>query len=211
MTRLFSISTLVAVLAISTFSPKQAEAVLLSLESGSGDLNQLVVGDTFTVNVVLSGLNPEINQYVDTLVAGIDFNNNFSLPQVTNGPILPHPDSLRTIASLGYIIADFNSVFAPTPAGIYQNGLFFSFELTALTPGSGVFLFEALDGELYSDPLVGGSITTANVNTITPGSALPYVISAASSGAIPEPVTALLGMMGLGALGVATGRRRMTA
>ncbi len=229
MKRILYITAIAAALAVGMVlaTPKTAQALTLSMESGSGDLQQLVVGDTFVVNVVLSGLSEAENLSssfavsptvisLDFLRAGIDFNTTrFSPSTITPGPIVPDTDAFVGGTVPGYVTGSFSSLDALSGAVIYSNGIFFSFEQTARLAGSGDFAFDFVS---VSRPIVNqiAALSTITSQTdpviqINAGPVLAYNVSPAASNPVPEPVTALLGVMGLGALGLATGRRRLQA
>jgi len=70
-------------------SPADAQ-VSLALSTDAPDLNTLAVGQTFTVDVQLSGI--AAGQQLDSLLGSVLFESNFlSIPTVSAGPIVPNP------------------------------------------------------------------------------------------------------------------------
>jgi len=111
-------------------------------------MGHLAVGQTATIAVRLSGLEP--GDELDTLAATVGFSGSLlGEPSIMAGPIVPDPldDPLDflTAEKPGYAEATFLTFGQESVDRIRDNGLFFSFDVTALAPGQGEFSFEFVD------------------------------------------------------------------
>lgn len=148
-------------------------APVLSLSSAT-NLNTLQVGDMFTVDVSLSGLSGGTSL---TLLAGTAqyTGTALSAPTITVGAIVPggaaNPD-MSTTPGLNVADGAFQTFSANVADQVSTNGVFFSFQLTALQTGSGsiaLTFFDALDA--LGDPvgITAGPALNFNVSPIGGG------------------------------------------
>ena len=203
MLRPLRVAPLVVVVVLLGGVSSQAD-VMLALESAGADMGHLAVGQTATIAVRLSGLEP--GDELDTLAATVGFSGSLlGEPSIMAGPIVPDPldaplDFL-TAEKPGYVEGTFLT-FGKTPADrIRANGLFFSFDVSALAPGQGEFSFDFVDA------------TAPNPDD--PFDPLPVTVQTSgpvSFTVVPEPSSVLLlAIMGaaIGAGGLRVRRRRM--
>ena len=127
-------------------------AISLSLSSPD-DLNSVMLGQTVTVNVGLSGL--AAGDELDFLAATIGYNPaRFGVPSISPGAILPNPldNPLDFVTFAGPGIADGSFLtFGVTSADrITGNGVFFSFAVMATSPGAGSFEFTFTDAQQFN-------------------------------------------------------------
>jgi hypothetical protein len=173
--------------------------LILSLSSIS-DLNNLAPGQTLTVNVQLSGLNP--GDRVDFLAATLIYNSNvLGVSTITPGPIIPDPSGFLQAAGPGIADALYDSMRAVSMAPLSGDGTLFSVDLPVTDLGPGVIAFAFVDSSGVSaggDPL---PLATA-------GSPLDFTSSPAA--AVPGPPSWLLVAIGTAVLVGARrrGRRR---
>jgi hypothetical protein len=157
---------------------------VLTLVNTGPDLTNLTVGDTASLEVTLSGLNP--GDEVDFLAATVKFNPaDFGTPTVTPGPIVPDTTGFVSAGS-GPSLADafYDDLVALSGADIVDNGVFYSFTIQAQTPGKGTVFFEFVDS-------LGTDGTGAPLPTVTgTPDHLDFVIH--GSAATPEPSSGLL-------------------
>jgi hypothetical protein len=180
-------------------------APLISLSSPS-DLAQLSVGDQIRVDVTLGGVS--LNEFIFVLNARELFPSSLfqviadpgNISGLSPGPILANAsqrDSFNALSSMtsGSVIGNFSdSVPAPSQA-IAGNGLFYSFALRAIAPGSGAIQFNPA-GTLYASNMSG-------FNLVPLPSTGPLTFSVT---AIPEPASVV--MLGVGTLAVVGRVRR---
>lgn len=173
-----------AVLAVS--APCQAAALSQALDPtldlmiaspADGDLSSTPVGQAIVLDVVLSGL--DTGGTLELLAATIEYDQTlWGIAEVARGPIVPDTQGFITpdVPVAGMIDGVFDPL--PTPSGsdqITSNGVFFSFELTALAEGTGAFAMT------FSDAL-GENGLGQPIDGVSPGIAqLPFEIT------IPEP------------------------
>jgi len=133
-------------IALLSASPAAHAQVNLQMDSGGTDMSKLEVGQTATINVILSGLQPGAE--LDTLAGTVMFNGTaLGTPAITGGPIIPNPldnpmDYL-TYADSGYAEAMFLTFGEESAHRIRENGVFYSFDVTATVPGTGSFAFDS--------------------------------------------------------------------
>ena len=145
---------------------------MLSLSSAT-NLNTLHVGDSFTVDVTLTGLTAATTLNLLSGTAQYSGVGLLSAPNsVTKGPILAGvtQSDITTLGGLNFAETDFQT-FSSAPADqVSTNGKFFSFNLTAQALGSGTIFFsftDALAGDPNGTPfdpgLVAGPAITFNI------------------------------------------------
>jgi hypothetical protein len=154
-----------------------ADAVL-SLSSSTSNLNSLHVGDMVEVTVSLSGLNS--GDAVNALGADISFSSNLgNATPAAPGAIIPDNSAFFGNISGGSIGSGvYDALFSLSNAQITQNGVFFTFDLTAKTPGSGTISW-------YDAPSISGSNSTGGSLAVSADteSALSFAVVSA----VPEP------------------------
>lgn len=114
--------------------------LLVELTSNPADLSQLSIGETITIDVTLSGL--ASGDGLELLAATVDYEGDFlGTPAIAPGPILPDPldDPLDFIPLESFGTADgiFLTLGTEPADFIGQNGVFFSFMVTAQDVGAG--------------------------------------------------------------------------
>ncbi len=176
-------------------APSRAD-VILDLEPEVGvNLANLALGQSFRINVVLSGVNP--GEVLEVLTASVLFDGAvFGTPtDIAPGPIVPEVGDFLSFADLGQ--ADGALLASVLPAnGISDNGVFYSFEVTVQAQGSGSFALDALatSAQRYNQDNPEEPLEVGSSN----GDPLAYV-------AVPSPATA--GIMGVFLLASAIRRR----
>jgi hypothetical protein len=186
-------------MAVMTGTVPVRAAPIIGLASSS-DLTQLSVGDQIHVDVTLGGVS--LNELIFVLNTRELFPS--SLFQViadpgnssglSPGPILSvasQRDSFNALSSItvSSVIGNFSDSM-PTPSqAIAGNGLFYSFALRAIAPGSGVIQFNPA-GTVYASNLSGFNLAPLPTSG-------PLTVSVA---AVPEPTSAV--MLGVGTLAV---------
>ena len=197
------LSSLVCAVALLWPLPTRAD-IALSIEPAGADLGHLAIGQTATIEVRLSGLAP--GGELDTVAATLTYDaSRLGEPRIVPGPIVPDPldDPLDflTAEKAGYVEGTFLTFGKTSADRIRANGLFFSFDVTALAPGQGAFRFDFVDA------------TAPNPDD--PFDPLPVTVQTngpVSFTVVPEPSSVfLLAIMGaaIGAGGVRARRRRM--
>lgn len=185
--------------AIFALSATSASAALNVFASSATDLNNLNIGDTFTVDIVISTTTPEaqsLGMRADG-GAGLDATGNFMAPSsIFNfAPGLPFGGISNIPALLGLNVDGTVNLFqgqsVSPAAGAGPES--FSVEFTAIAGGAGTITI----GQVASHPedvyLGGDNVYNSYV--------LAYNVNA-----VPEPSTALLMVLGL--VGLASARRR---
>jgi len=189
MTRSFRVGAASVFVLLGLGGPAAAQ-VSLQMDSGGMDMSEMKVGDTATIGVRLTGLQP--GQQLDTLAATVVFNGAaLGTPTVTGGPIIPdplnNPLDYLTLTDPGYAEATFLTFGEEAADRIRDNGLFYSFDVTAVAPGRGMFRFDFGDATAPNseDPL------DPIVVEVTTGDPLEFTV-------VPEPCSGLmLAMLGL--------------
>ncbi len=209
MTRYTTIFT--TVLAVTATTTSLAQAVVNLELSSPDDLLDLSVGQTATVEMSLTGLDTAAGEQLVSLAGSVLFPSSIlgTPANITAGPIIPDPLSdpfdFQVFDAPGQADATFLTFNVDATEHITDNGVFFTFEVTSGSVGSGVFTFDALalQAEQFdpNDPLFPILVD------VDPGADLPFVVTAPDGGAVPEPLTAGLAAMGLAGLGVAVTRR----
>lgn len=153
--------------------------VTLSLESGGVDLSQLRVGDTATIEVRLSGLQP--GQELDALSATVIYDSVLlGDPAIAAGAILPNPlaDPFDFLVWEGPGIAEgaFLTMGTESSDHVLSHGTFFSFDFTVLGVGTGSFAFDFVEASEFNpaDPFDPISLSPSI------GPPLPFIV-------VPEP------------------------
>ena len=183
-------------IALLSASPAAHAQVNLQMDSGGTDMSKLEVGQTATINVILSGLQPGAE--LDTLAGTVMFNGSaLGTPAITGGPILPdplhEPTNFLTLAIPGYAEASFLTFGEESAHRIRENGVFYSFDVTATEPGRGTLGFDFVDATRPNplDPLDPIAVD------VTTGDSLEFAV-------VPEPASGLM----LAALGLLWAGRR---
>jgi len=178
MNRSLSICTLSIVALLCGGAAAHAQ-VSLSLHDAGGNLSELRVGDTATVEVRLSGVQP--GQELDTLAAVVVYNGSrLGSPAITGGPILPAAPffawDFLEMGQPGYAEASFSTIGEQASHHITSDGLFCSFDVTAAAPGRGALSFDFTDATQFNpdDPLDPTPLT------VTEGDPLSFTV-------VPEP------------------------
>ncbi len=188
-------------LLLSVLTARGEADLLLTLSSTPANLSSLNVGQTIEIQVSLSGLgdvgNPSQLSYLgaDVGFSPVLFSTPFA---VTPGALVPDPlVSFTAVTTTGLGGAIFDNILLPPPLPVItSDGVFFTFQVTALSTGSGVFSLA---------PPPGAFDDLGNAVTVAVGSDLPFTVTG-GGGVIPEPSTLLL--LGLGLVGIAWRRRR---
>jgi hypothetical protein len=202
--------------ALAVLAPRAVAVPIVTLSSPS-DLTQLTVGDTARIDVNLQGLST--NEFIfilntrELFPASLfepvpDPNNSSGLtPGTILSPTLGTVSQVarfNELSSLTAGAATGNFQDFPNSAAIGQDGLYYSFTLQAIAPGSGVIQFDPTGTQYFSNQ-------SSPPNTLVPlptGGPLPFTITAGPA-AIPEPSSvAMVGLMTMAGLGVAWRRRR---
>lgn len=197
-----------------------ATQAVLSLElSSPDDLANLTVGDTATIEVSLAGLDTTANEQLVSLEGSVLLPSGiFGSPtNITPGAIIPNPlDDPFDFGPAdfpGEATAFFFTFSTDPNFQITTNGVFFTFDVTAGTAGSGEI---AINPDPFSRgaELVGLNAPLGSVPVdVDAGPPLAFNVTdppgpgPGSSGAVPEPLTATLGVLSLGVLKMATCRR----
>ncbi len=172
----------------------------LSLSSPS-NLLDLTVGDPVRVEVSLSGLDEAAGDQLVSLTGGTTVVPSAIMGTPTAidpGAIVPNLADFAALVGLGQADAFFVTLSASSSASsgdhITTNGTFFTFDMIARHPGTGVISLDplALQAEQFDpDP----NAVLPILRDVEAGTDLPFRVSV-----IPEPLTAALGIFGLGSL-----------
>lgn len=173
-----------------------AKAGLTLQLSSPADLGTLVPGQTVRIDVGLSELS---DRQLELLTTGVAFDDSILGPgggsgNVSAGPIVPNagdPMSFSPSTDPGFVDVIFEAIGDSSTDRITENGRFFSFELTALEPGSGEILFDFADALQFN----GNGVPLQPEIELGPGLEVTVV---------PLPTGLALGLLGLG--GVISGR-----
>ena len=156
--------------------------LMLGLDSGTTDLTTLAVGDSFTIDVSLSGLgDPGEPSQLSDLVGTVVIPSEFSVdPASLAGGIAPLGIIPGDFFFLDIIGGNVDGQFLALFDNISANGLFYSFELTAIAAGTGSIGFDPFSPTALDE----------NFFPVTVGeNSLPYSVSAGNSNVVPEPST----------------------
>jgi hypothetical protein len=167
-------------------APRVKADLALSVAPESADLNHLTVGQTVRFDVSLSGLTS--GNQLDYLAGTVLFDGALlgSGNNVTAGTIIPDPTGFVPASFLGEADAFYDAVFvAVTGTPISADGVFYSFDVVAQTPGSGT---------MGLDPSsLAASDGSNNPITLGTGADISYTILAPT--AVPEPDTLSLALV----------------
>ena len=162
-------------------------ALMLGLQAQGGvDLEALKIGDTISVDVVLSGLGQGgAPTSLSTLLASVEVDPSvFNMPVITPGPIIPDPSDFTPA-----IFADLadGAFFQAFGDAITQNGVFYTVDLTVKDLGGGQLAFDPLGllgGEFFGGDtdLEGGD--PLDFEAIPTPATLPIIIVTALAAAI---------------------------
>lgn len=194
------LSSLICAVALPWPLPARAE-VAVSIEPAGVDLNHLQSGQTATIDVRLSGL--ESGDTLSTLEATVVYDETvLGTPDIVAGPIVPDPLNepldFLTAEKPGYAETTFLTFAEESSRQIDDNGLFFSFDVTALRPGQGELIFDWTRAEM-PNPADRFGPFLVSVETNAP----------VSFTVVPEPSSVLLlGIMGAAIGGGWVGARR---
>ncbi len=175
---------------------QSASAITMTLSATPSDLSSLTVGDSFQIDVLLGDLNGES---LASLGGAILFPSaQLGVPGgEVAGVIVPDASDLFLTPLPGMMDAMF---FAFAGGNITDEGVFYSFTLTAQAAGSGVIQFDL--PSLFAEDEQLNPIFDIGTNELS------FTIGESTGGAaVPEPATAGLGLMGLMGLVI---RRRQT-
>lgn len=181
-----------------------SQAITLGLSSPD-DLIGLSPGDTVTINVELLDLSgtAQVTSLLAEILIPSDIFGAPSLPDIARGSIvrdvagfLSSVDGPSPVVATGF----YDDVFG-TLLPITSTGVFYSVELQIVGTGSGLLAIDPVTAFAIADGVaMGGGF---------PGNLVSDVVGALefnSSSPIPEPTTAMFGVLVLGALGLATRR-----
>lgn len=159
-------------------------APIVGLVSIPTDTSSLTVGQTISVSVEMTGLNP--GDELDLLAATVVFDAGlFSSPTIAAGSIIPDIDGFLGLEDPGLADGSFDSFFTASGVDtITGNGVFYSFEVTALKEGSGTIDLD------FSDAL-GTTGSGSSIDGIGIG------VSSLSVNIVPEPTAGLLMLCGI--------------
>ncbi|MFL5243062.1 MAG: PEP-CTERM sorting domain-containing protein [Gemmataceae bacterium] len=176
--------------------------------SSPNNLSSLSVGDQVEIDVNLQGL--PVNDFIFVLDTKVLFpsSNFLPVPDLSNssgltpGPILSGPNQAANFNAASSLntnnaIGDFSDSSPNISVAISQNGLYYSFKLQAVSPGSGTIQFDSTaDANRYA-----ANDTGFNFAPLPTGGPLAFTINPAAAG-VPEPASMALATIGvLGLLG----------
>ena len=192
-----------ALVALCFLATSSASAISLTMVPDTASGSNLNIGDMVNIDVMVDLGGVEL----ESLTAGIIFSaGNFGAPgMVAEGPSTPGLGDLNLSSGADFVDIAFDALFSGN-GPIVNDGLLYSFKLTAMTPGDDLIV-EFNPGSLL------GIDTNFNFYSRTPGdeefatNALRYNIVRQGGSEIPEPATATLALMAVGFLRVRSGRR----
>ncbi len=165
--------------------------------SSSSDLQNLNVGDTFTIDVLLEDLSS--GDELQMLSAGVDVGSPLlSRPAtVRAGGLITDAATFDSSSEDGFVDAIVDVAPGNSEGRIRGDGTFFSIDLTAANPGSGTVSFDFVDALQYdpNDP------TRPTEFGISSGPGLDIVVRGGAQ-VIPLPAGFASGMSLMGALGL---------
>jgi hypothetical protein len=179
----------------------------LNLSSPS-NLSTLIVGQTVQVNVSLTGLGT--GEKLVSLTSGVDFPSALlgTPTGAAAGAIVPNPlaDPLdfQTTFNPGQADAVFATFSTAASKQIIANGLLYSFQVTAQSPGSGAVEFSPL--ALLAEQFDPTNPTTSILRDVNGGASLNFTVSPALGTAAPLPsslCSMVVGLAGIAAAGLA--------
>ena len=177
--------------------PKCTHAgVMLSVQAQGGvDLLNLSVGQAFSLDVILSGLQPgeELNYLAGTIT--FDATLLGDATNVLPGAIVPDPFGFTGFGTSGLADGNYDVLFSVSGTRISSNGTLYSFSVTAQQVGSGFI-------DIDPSSLAARDPMDAFV-AIDAGASLPYQIN---GGVVPEPSSCIV----FSALGLFLLNRRRT-
>jgi hypothetical protein len=156
--------------------------VVISIQAqGTVDLQNLVVGQVFSVDVILSGLQPA--EELNYLAASITFDSTLlgDATYVVAGSIVPDLHGFAGFGTSGLADGNYDVLSSLSGARISSIGTLYSFSITAQQVGS-----DFIDIDLFS---LAARDRNDLVVTVDSGAALHYRIS---GGAVPEPASWLV-------------------
>jgi len=175
--------------------------------SSSSDLQNLNVGDTFTVDVLLADLLSDTE--LQMLSAGLDVRSPiFSQPAtVRAGGLITNAATFDSLSEDGFVDAIVDLAPDNSDDRIRGNGTFFSIDLTAAQVGSGAVSFDFVDALAFdaNDP------SRPTEFSISGGPGLDVVVRGGGGQVIPLPAGFATGMSLLGAVALFSWLRSLDA
>jgi hypothetical protein len=148
-------------------------------ESNGADLDNLSVGQTVEIDVVLGGL--EVGEELGYLAGTLTFDSGFlgTAFDVSPGGIISDSDGFIGFGAPGLADGFYDYLFTLSGDTIDSNGVFFSFKLTIQNAGSGVVAIdEAMLAarDLFDEPIAIAAGDPLSLRTV-------------STDVVPEPAT----------------------
>jgi hypothetical protein len=156
--------------------------------SSPDNLSNIQVGQTISFEIALAGLAP--NATLDALGATVQIQaaSLFSTPVITPGNILPAGGGFFAGPNAGIADGTYDMLFNATNTPINSDGIFFSFQVQAVNPGSGTIDFSSISAFQGFDPVL--------LTNGTPDG-LAFTILSSQPTSTPEPSTVLLSGIGI--------------
>ncbi len=175
--------------------------------SSSSDVQNLNVGDSFTIDVLLEGLSN--GEELQMLSAGVDVGSPiFARPATVRlGGLVTDPAAFDALTEDGFVDAIVDVAPDNSENVIRGDGTFFSIDLMAARAGSGRISFDFVDALQFdaNDP------TRPTEFSISAGPGLNVVVSGGGGQVIPLPAGFASGMSLMGAVGLITWLRSLGA